>query len=110
MPVQTFRIALALAAVLFTGLLIGCGDDASNNDAAQSKTNPAIAAQIPDYPLESCVVSGVTLGDHGKPHDVLYEDQLVRFCCAKCLSGFNDDPAGYVAKIKQAPADDPSSP
>jgi YHS domain-containing protein len=61
-----------------------------------------VAQQTPLYPLDTCVVSGEKLGDMQKPVDYVYGNRLVRFCCPKCVSVFNSDPAKYLAKIDAA--------
>lgn len=94
---------LAAMAVLTTAALAaGCGDDASSDNAASP--DPAMAALIADYPLDTCVVTGSKLGSMGEPDNRLYEGQLVRFCCSTCLKDFNDDPQQYVAMIDEAKA------
>jgi len=63
-----------------------------------------IAAQLPSYPLETCVVSGEPLGgeDMGEPVDEIHDGKLVRFCCKGCLKDFRKDPAPFVQKIDDA--------
>lgn len=62
-----------------------------------------IKAQLPTYPLTTCVVSGDKLGgDMGKPVDYLYKGQLVRLCCKGCIKKFEKDPKQYLAKIAEA--------
>jgi hypothetical protein len=55
------------------------------------------------------VVSGEDLGDMADSKDYVYQqdgkpDRLVRFCCAKCLSRFEKDPAKYLKLIDEASA------
>jgi YHS domain-containing protein len=61
-----------------------------------------IEAQLPDYPLTVCPVSGKELGAMGEPYDHVSGTRLVRFCCGGCLEAFNDDPAAYLAKVDAA--------
>lgn len=64
-----------------------------------------IAAKPADtYPLTTCVVSGEKLGDMGEPHVIVHEGTTVKFCCKSCLKDFNEDPAKYIAMIKEAEA------
>lgn len=65
-----------------------------------------IEAQLPDYPLGVCPVSGKQLGAMGEPYDHVHGTKLVRFCCGGCLDAFDEDPAAYLAKIDAARAED----
>jgi hypothetical protein len=64
--------------------------------------NAIIAAQKPSYPLNTCVVSGDTLGRMGEPVDYVYGNRLVRLCCANCISTFDKDPGKYLGMINAA--------
>jgi len=62
-----------------------------------------IADQTPYYPLDTCPVTGEKLaGDMGGPVDYIYNNRLVRFCCAGCIEEFNSDPAKYLKVIDDA--------
>ena len=61
-----------------------------------------IAQQKPRYPLNTCVVLGNKLGEHGEPVDYVYKGRLVRFCCKGCIATFEKEPAKYLAKIDEA--------
>ena len=68
-----------------------------------------IARELPGYPLETCVVSGGRLGSMGDPVDYIYNNRLIRFCCAGCVSMFEKDPEKYMQKLYPAdsgPADE----
>ena len=63
------------------------------------------------YPLDTCVVSGESLGlhGHGKQRDMIYRepgkpDRLVRFCCKGCISDFNKDPEKFLKALDAAAA------
>jgi hypothetical protein len=74
--------------------------------------NAIIAAQKPAYPLNTCVVSGDTLGRMGEPVDYVWGNRLVRLCCSGCISALNKNPEKYLAMIQPAtlPADAPETP
>jgi YHS domain-containing protein len=61
-----------------------------------------IAREKPAYPLETCVVTGQRLGSMGDPVDYIYENHLVRFCCAGCVKAFEKEPAKYMAMLDEA--------
>jgi len=81
---------------------------AQHADPAMADAGPAdpaaavIAAQLPTYPLETCVVSGEPLGAMGKPVDFVHEGRLVRFCCPNCEKEFTGNAGKYLAKIDAA--------
>lgn len=60
-----------------------------------------VKQQKPQYPLETCVVSGAKLGSMGEPVDYVVASRLVRFCCKGCLPKFASDPSAYLEKIRQ---------
>jgi hypothetical protein len=83
--------------------------------ATQPTTQPtgkadaeAIKEQLPDYPLDTCVVSGEKLGGMGEPYNHVYKDRLVRFCCKHCLPEFKKNPDKYLAMIDKAAATRPA--
>jgi hypothetical protein len=61
------------------------------------------------YPIDTCVVSGESLGlhGHGKQTDMIYRepgkpDRLVRFCCKGCISDFRKDPQKFLKVLDDA--------
>jgi hypothetical protein len=54
------------------------------------------------YPLQTCVVTDETLGEHGKPYVFTHEGQEVKLCCKSCLKDFKKDTAKYTKKIEDA--------
>lgn len=63
-----------------------------------------VADQKPFYPMESCVVSGepLTMDGEDVATNVVYNNRLLRLCCKRCMRMFDNDPAGYVAKLDKA--------
>ena len=62
-----------------------------------------IMAQMPYYPMDTCVVSGEKLGgDMGKPVERIFNNRLVRFCCSDCPNDFAKDPGKYLKKLDAA--------
>ncbi len=55
--------------------------------------------QRPDYPLDTCLVSGNTLGSMGEPTEMIVAGRLMRFCCAGCESKVESDPAKFISTI-----------
>lgn len=59
-----------------------------------------IAKQKADYPFDVCLVSGEKLqGSHGKLITKVIGNRLVKFCCAACVTRFENDPAKYIAML-----------
>ncbi|MCL5270314.1 MAG: hypothetical protein M1457_07150 [bacterium] len=61
-----------------------------------------IKAQLPSYPLATCVVSGDKLGSMGEPVNLLYRNHLVRLCCSMHVKEFKAHPDKYLAKLDAA--------
>ncbi len=51
------------------------------------------------YPLDSCIVSGNTLGSMGDPITLVHEGQQVKFCCKPCVKKFKANPGKYLATL-----------
>lgn len=69
------------------------------------KLNDAIiASQKPNYPMETCVVSGEPLvhSEMGDPVNYVYQNRLVRFCCNHCASDFTKNPDKFLQKLDAA--------
>ncbi|MGE4158354.1 MAG: hypothetical protein AB7F75_04580 [Planctomycetota bacterium] len=60
------------------------------------------AQEQDEYPLETCVVSGLKLGSMGDTVILKYKGVEVRFCCSGCPKAFLKDPEPYLRKIKDA--------
>ncbi|MCC7014661.1 MAG: hypothetical protein IT454_19020 [Planctomycetes bacterium] len=65
-----------------------------------------IAAQKASYPLETCVVTGETIGKdpNMQPVDFLYGTRYFRLCCAGCKKAVTKDSDGMWAKVEAARA------
>ena len=85
----------------------GCVGEFEKDKAASLKKldEQIIKQQLPHYPLKACVVMPddelVNEGD-GKAVDLVYQNRLVRFCCAGCVKKFKADPDQYLKKIDEA--------
>lgn len=67
-----------------------------------AKLDEAIAAaQLADYPLKTCPLSGKKLKE-GKARNVVLDGQLVRVCCKRCAKKAPSKKAELVAKVRQA--------
>jgi YHS domain-containing protein len=80
------RVVQILVAILLVNIL----------QAADKEAKPK------PYPLQTCVVSGEKLGEHGKPYVFTHEGQEIKMCCKPCLKDFKKNPAIYLKKITDA--------
>jgi len=60
-----------------------------------------------DYPLMTCVVSGESLTEMGKPVEYLHHeagkpDRRIMLCCERCIPDVKSDPAKFLKKIDEA--------
>ncbi len=65
-----------------------------------------IAAQKPNYPLDTCVISGEKIGADPKMEtvDLLYGTHYFKLCCGGCVKAVKKDPAAAWAKVEAARA------
>src|SRR5690606_37848863 len=71
--------------------------------AAKRKADAAlVAAQLPSYPLDTCVVSRHVLGSNGEIVEHVLDGRLVRLCSKGCIATVEKDPRSVFKKIDQA--------
>lgn len=58
--------------------------------------------QAEDYPLKTCLVSGMELGTMGDPVEAVTSSRLVRLCCEGCVGKLRADPVKYLAVLDAA--------
>ena len=96
-----FLIALGAAA------FAGCGDadaDKPSIVAAPKIAREVLHVPVGGYPLDTCVVCGVKLGENGNPCIFIHEGTEVRLCCPGCKDTFLVDPEKHLEKIQEARA------
>ena len=92
------RTLLILATALTTALATAAEKNLPP-DSAQSKIeNPKSKIPRP-YPLDVCLVTDNDLGSMGEETSIVYEGQVIKFCCAPCEKKFLKTPAKYLAKL-----------
>lgn len=104
-------IAIALG-LLVPGIARASGAPAGQLVPVDDKTDAAwLEGARAAYPLDTCVVSGESLGlhGHGRQKDMIYRepgkpDRLVRFCCKGCIDDFNKDPEKFLKALDAAAA------
>lgn len=81
---------LALFAAVITASVLAGADDA------------LVIRDNQSYPLATCPVMGLALGDMGEPVVETINDREVRFCCAACIGRYRDNVEDYEAKVDAA--------
>ncbi len=61
-----------------------------------------LEAQLADYPLTVCPISGNELGAKGEPHRMVIDGTLVQLCCPKCVDKATAQSAAIVKRIQDA--------
>lgn len=56
------------------------------------------------YPLKTCLVCGMELGDMGKPYVFVYKGQEIKVCNESEKKDFDKDPDKYMKKPAEAEA------
>ena len=71
-------------------------------NAPLNRTNSLTTAEgkTKTYPLNTCVVDGMSLDSMGKPYVFVYQGQEIKLCCADCKSEFLQNPDKYLKKIQ----------
>ena len=90
-----FTISISL------GIFASCCTKAPAPADDSNDTESNASAKVDGYPLKVCIVSGEELGGMGEPYVHEHNGTIVKFCCKPCLKKFNEDPEGYLAKLKQ---------
>jgi YHS domain-containing protein len=67
--------------------------------AGDSTTPPA-----KPYPLQTCLVCGMKLGDPGEPYVFVYQGQKIELCQKSEKATFDKDPDKYMKKLADAEA------
>jgi len=89
-----FVSEIVLAGLLFALPLAGC----SNEQEQQSRSSAK------PYPLDTCLVCGMKLGEMGKPYTFVYQAQQIEVCSKSEKTMFDNDPAKYMKKLADAEA------
>lgn len=97
--ISRFTISRLIVATAFAVIQFNARAGNTNSPSFASSVKP-----IP-YPLDTCVVSGDTLGgDMGPPIEFVYQGQEVKFCCPDCKPKFIKNPDKYMKIIHDAEA------
>jgi YHS domain-containing protein len=60
--------------------------------------------QTKPYPLDTCLVCGMKLGDMGKPYSFVYKGQEIKVCDKSEKADFDKTPDQYLEKLADAEA------
>lgn len=78
--------AITLAMVFLAGVLTVRADDAK-----ETRPKP--------YPLDTCLVCGMKLGEMGKPYVFVYKGQEIQICDQSEKADFDKDPDKYMNQL-----------
>ncbi|MGA9450719.1 MAG: hypothetical protein WBW41_05155 [Verrucomicrobiia bacterium] len=67
---------------------------------ADNSTN----APVKPYPLKTCLVCGMKLGEMGKPYVFVYKGQEIKVCDKSEEADFDKNPDKYMKKLADADA------
>jgi hypothetical protein len=70
--------------------------------AAETKPTdkkPADPGPPKPYPLDVCIVTDNDLGSMGEETEIVYDGQIIKFCCKPCERKFLKNPARYLEKL-----------
>jgi hypothetical protein len=102
---KNIRPALFLATLAFAAAALVASPTAafaaSDPKLSDKKTAPAPGKPKP-YPLDVCLVTDNDLGSMGEETSIVYEGQVIKFCCKPCEEKFLKNPAKYLAKLAPA--------
>lgn len=98
------KLLLAVTVLLTSFLALSAQDsDKPPTPAERDAANKlVVAAQLPSYPLDTCVVSGKDLGSKGTPINHVVDGRLVRLCCKGCVSTADKAKDSIAKKIEEA--------
>lgn len=85
---------MAVGVTLAAAIAIAGGKHGEHTSTKTAKDDEAVHS----YPLKACLVSGEALGSMGKPHTIVFK-QEIKFCCKGCVKDFKKDPLKYVGKL-----------
>ena len=96
------RLVLLASEKFETKFLEGAGKFITDLNAA------VVAAQMPNYPLTTCAVSGEEFGgEMGDPVPFVAGNRLMKLCCSGCLKKIRKDPLLYFGKLTPKKQDQP---
>jgi YHS domain-containing protein len=84
--------AMILTVVFLAGILTAVRADDTKNTAPKP------------YPLDTCLVCGMKLGEMGKPYVFVYKGQEIKVCDKSEKAEFEKDPDKYLKKLAAAEA------
>ncbi len=70
---------------------------AAEKQPAEKK--PAEKGPPKPYPLDVCIVTDNDLGSMGEETEMVYEGQIIKFCCKPCERKFLKNPPKYLEKL-----------
>lgn len=69
-----------------------------------ARADDATNAPVKPYPLNTCLVCGMKLGEMGEPCVFVYKGQQIKVCNKAEKADFDKDPDKYLKKLAEAEA------
>lgn len=82
------KLAVVLAMVF---VLSACASSGGGPSARSGGIKP--------YPLDTCLVTGTSLGSMGDPYVKVYGNQEIKFCCEPCVDEFEENQAKFLGML-----------
>jgi len=107
-PHLILSILLLPAFFLSLPLITSSCNRGQTHTSTENSKNSATTKTAKSYPLQTCLVSGDTLGGMGKAISINYQGQEIKLCCKKCISKFKSNPKRYLARLSPHCTDQPT--
>ncbi|MDP3071384.1 MAG: hypothetical protein Q8N18_13925 [Opitutaceae bacterium] len=94
-PSLSVMLVLGLSLLLSTAV----AQTAGTPDRLAADKNPSQKGPAKPYPLKVCIVTDNDLDSMGDETSMVYQGQVIKFCCAPCEKKFLKDPPRFLAKL-----------
>jgi hypothetical protein len=92
------KTTIRLAFIAFIALM-------ATTVAVRADGNTNTVAKVIPYPLDTCAVCGMKLGEMGeKPYTFVYQGREIKVCDKSEEADFKKDPAKYLKEVDEAAA------
>ncbi len=78
------------------------GQDHSLEDGKMATSHATENGHAKAYPLETCVVTGLSLDSMGEPVEFTYKGNTFLLCCRNCINTIKAKPDTYIRKLADA--------
>lgn len=90
---------LLLVTLLALAAPFASAESAAPATPPSNAAKPAVKGPAKPYPLKVCLVTDNDLDSMGDEVSIVYEGQVIKFCCKPCEKKFLRNPEKYLAKL-----------